>query len=428
MKKFILLFLILNFQFSILNTLHAQEEKVEYVDDEECGCELVFIDGIQTTQDGERFGFKREDGTVIVDNIYMFVDKFHGQYCKVYRDYDSCGLINREGEEIIPCIYNDIFYPSDGMIMVLSQGLYGFFDTLGVQRIPFRYRAASTFNEGLAVVAVDIDSTLVQYGFIDHDGNTVIEPQYDYAYPFYEGFSVVKKYERYGMINRKNKEVFPIKFEILTSMFEGLLFAGDDDGLAMYNNRFKQLTKPVYSYLVGKTEGRILVMRDNKYGFLDEKGREVIPCQYDQAGLFDQGRAYVSLNGKWGIINTKGDIVLPIEYDNSGYRGEAYRYHDGLALIEKAGRYGYCDMEGRPVIWPCFENAYQFTDGLAPVCLGSWGYIDTKGDFFIAPQFDMASPFEYGRAEVVYQGEVHKMNTEGRCVKNCKNAPKSWRK
>ena len=28
------------------------QEKVEYVDDEECGCELVFIDGIQTTQDG----------------------------------------------------------------------------------------------------------------------------------------------------------------------------------------------------------------------------------------------------------------------------------------------------------------------------------------------------------------------------------------
>ena len=238
----------------------------------------------------------------------------------------------------------------------------------------------------------------------------------------------MKKYDRYGMINRKNKEVFPIKFEILTSMFEGLLFAGDDDGLAMYNNRFKRLTEPVYTYLVGKTEGRILVIRDNKYGYLDEKGHEVIPCQYDQAGLFKDDRAYVSLNGKWGIINSKGDVILPIEYDNSGYRGEAYIYHDGLALIEKDNRYGYCDMEGRPVIWPCFENAYQFTDGLAPVFLGSWGYIDTKGDFFIAPIFDMASPFEYGRAEVVYRGEIHKMNTEGHCVKNCKNAPKSWRK
>ena len=413
--------------FLVLLPLRAQE-KVEYVDDEECGCELVFIDGIQTTQDGDRFGFKREDGTVIVPNKYMFVDHFHGHYCKVYTNYDSCGLINRDGEEIIPCIYNNVNYPTDGMIMVINNGLYGFFDTLGIQRIPFRYRAASSFNEGLAVVGIDIDSTLVQYGFIDHDGNTIIAPQYDYAFPFYEGFAVVKKFDRYGMINRKNKEVFPIKYEILTSMYEGRIFAGDDDGLAMYDNHFRQLTKPIYSYLVGKTEGRILVMRDNKYGYLNEKGREVIPCQYDQAGLFKDDRAYVSLNGKWGIIDSKGKIILPIEYDNSGYRAEAYIYHDGLALIEKDHRYGYCDMEGHPVIWPCFENAYQFADSLAPVCLGLWGYIDTHGEFFIPPVFDMASPFEYGRSEVVYQGEVHKMNTKGRCVKNCKNAPKSWRK
>ena len=42
---------------------HAQH--IDYVDDEECGCELVFIDGIQTTTDGERYGFKNADGTQI---------------------------------------------------------------------------------------------------------------------------------------------------------------------------------------------------------------------------------------------------------------------------------------------------------------------------------------------------------------------------
>ena len=424
MKKTLI---ILTLALFLAPTLPAQE-KVEYVDDEECGCELVFIDGIQTTQDGDRFGFKREDGTIIVPNKYMFVDHFHGPYCKVYLNYDSCGLINREGEEIIPCLYKDVSYPNDGMILVNNNDIFGYFDTLGVQRVPFIYPAASSFNEGLAVVAVQIDSTLIQYGFIDHDGKMVIKPQYEYAFPFYEGFAVVKNYDRYGMINLQNKEVFPIKYEILTSMFEGRIFAGDNDGLAMYDNHFRQLTEPVYTYLVGKTEGRILVMRDNKYGFLDESGKEVIPCQYDQAGLFKDDRTYVSLNGKWGIIDSKGKVILPIEYDNSGFRGEAYIYHDSLALIEKDGRYGYCDMEGRPVIWPCFENAYQFTDGLAPVQLGRWGYIDTKGDFFISPIFDMASPFEYGRSEVIYMGEVHKMNTEGRCVKNCKNAPHSWRK
>lgn len=421
-KNIIMLFL----AFLMPQFLLAQD-KVEYVDDEECGCELVFIDGIQTTQDGELFGFKREDGSIITPNKYRFVDKFHGEYCKVYLNYDSCGLINRDGVEVIPCEHQEVYYPSDGMIMAIKDSLYGFYDTLGSLAIPFRYLAASAFNEGLAVVAAMIDEYQYAYGYIDHKGNTVIQPQYEYAYPFYEGVAVVKKYDRYGMINRHNREVFPIKNEILTSMFGGVFFAGNEEGVAMYNNKFKQLTKPVYQNVLGMTEGLILVVRDGKYGYLNSKGREVIPCQYDEAGLFDQDRATVVVNGKWGIINHTGKVILPIRFDHSGYRSEAYRFHDGLALVELDGRYGYCDRDGNLVVYPCFENAYQFGDGLAPVKLGSWGYIDTKGDFFVGPCFDMASPFEWGRSEVVYRGEVHKMNTEGRCVKNCKNAPKSWR-
>ena len=69
----------------------AAAQQVEYVDDEECGCSLVFVDGIQTTQDGDRFGFKRSDGTVIAENIYRYVDQFHGDYCKVYLDDRQCG-------------------------------------------------------------------------------------------------------------------------------------------------------------------------------------------------------------------------------------------------------------------------------------------------------------------------------------------------
>lgn len=404
------------------------DDEVVYVDDESCGCELVFINGIQTTQDGDRFGFKREDGTIFVPNKFMFVDRFHGDYCVVYMDYDSCGLINRDGAQIIPCEHSNVFYPSDGMIMAKKDELFGFYDTVGKLVIPFQYRAASTFNEGLAVVAVDIDSDLVQYGYIDKKGRMAIDAQYEYCYPFFEGHAVVKMYDRYGMIDRDNKLVCPTKFEILSSMFDRRVFAGDDNGLAMYDDNFKQLTPAVYSQLLGKTEGRILVQRDSLFGYLDSTGREVIPCQYQEAALFEQNRAAVCKNGKWGIIDTTGKVILPIEYDNSRYRGEAYKFHDGMALIEKGERYGYCNMDGQPIIYPCFENAYQFGNGLAPVQMGAWGYIDTTGEFFTQLCFDMAGPFEWGRAEVVYHGEVHKMNKDGRCVKNCSNAPKSWKK
>ena len=86
--------------FGALNAQNSKNEtdgKVVIVDDESCGCELVFIDGIQTTEHNGLFGFKREDGTVIVEPTYKFVDKFHGNYCKVYHDYTHCGLIDATG-------------------------------------------------------------------------------------------------------------------------------------------------------------------------------------------------------------------------------------------------------------------------------------------------------------------------------------------
>ena len=36
-------------------------------------------------------------------------------------------------------------------------------------------------------------------------------------------------------------------------------------------------------------------------------------------------------------------------------------------------------------------------------------------------RFEIASFFENGRAEVYVNGVAHKINTEGKCVKNCKN-------
>ena len=144
-----------------------KEQKVVVVDDEECGCELVFIDGIQTIERDGLFGFKRDDGTVIVEPKYRFVDQFKDGYCVVLHDYGQYGLIDRDGREIVEPIYEEVSYPTDGMIRVRDHGLYGFFDTAGNKVIDFQYRTTSGFSDGLAVVIVDFDSATVGYGYID---------------------------------------------------------------------------------------------------------------------------------------------------------------------------------------------------------------------------------------------------------------------
>ena len=45
---------------------------------------------------------------------------------------------------------------------------------------------------------------------------------------------------------------------------------------------------------------------------------------------------------------------------------------DALYPVEVNDKWGFIDCEGNMVIEPRFYNAGQFSDGLAPACVGDW--------------------------------------------------------
>ena len=409
-----------------LPVLTAQDVKV--VTDEECGCDLIYVDGIQTTRSDELYGFRREDGTVIAPNIYRYVGVFTDGYCKVFLDDGQCGLIDRDGREVVPCTYDDVNYPSEGRIVVIKNGYRGYTDLDGNVVIPPQFLMAGPFGEGSAPVKVLIDSTHSGFSFIDPLGNVLFPPVYENVQPFTYGLAEVMLNQRWGIMDRKGQMVLPAEYEQMTTFFDSLFFAGNLDGMALFDMNMKPLTPFVYTWTGGMQDGRIPVQHQNgKYGFLDRQGREVIPCIYDEISLFGSGRAMVGLNNRYGIVDTTGRLVLPIEYESTTPKGERYVYRDDRALVEKGGKMGYVDLDGNLVIPLYFEEAYQFSEGLASVRFnGMWGYIDTKGDIFMPFIFDIASPYRWGRAEVYYNGALRNVDRHGRCVKNC-NGIIAWR-
>ncbi len=418
----IVLFSLFTFHLSV-----TQCQEVKIVEDESCGCDLVLVGGIETTKSGDLYGFRLEDGTVIAPNIYRYVDQFRHGYCRVMLDLEQCGMIDSTGRVVVPCIYNNIGYPSDGRIMVEKDGLKGFVDLEGRVVIPLQYPHAGDFSEGCATIAVVKDSLFVFATFIDTLGRQLFAPEFQDASAFRDGYAPVKMYERWGLIDHAGRMVLPTRYEIMTPMQDTLFFAGDENGVALFDGRMEPLTRFVYTWVGDLSDGRIPVARNGKYGFLDRRGREVIPCTYDETGVFRMGRTMVRKGDRYGIIDTTGRLVLPLEYESTSLRGDKYMYHDSLALVEKGGRMGYVDLEGRLVIPFWFDDAYQFSEGLASVRHdGMWGYIDTHGEVFMPFVFDLASPYRYGRAEVVYQGITRKVNRRGKCVRNCKGII-AWR-
>jgi hypothetical protein len=93
----------------------------------------------------------------------------------------------------------------------------------------------------------------------------------------------------------------------------------------------------------------------------------------------------VTVDGQWGFIDASGDVIVEPRFDR------AWRFSEGLALVQQGDRYGYIHPDGQFAIDPRFHDALFFSEGLAPVQIedGTWGYIDTEGAFVVEPRFHL---------------------------------------
>lgn len=68
---------------------------------------------------------------------------------------EKYGYINTKGEEIIPCIYDYVYYFEEGLAVVEKDSKKGYIDKEGKEVIPCVYDNASDFANGIATVQKD---------------------------------------------------------------------------------------------------------------------------------------------------------------------------------------------------------------------------------------------------------------------------------
>ena len=91
------------------------------------------------------------------------------------------------------------------------------------------------------------------------------------------------------------------------------------------------------------------------------------------------------------FIDKKGNYIISRE------EGGKHSFSEGLAAADtyfedlgefwelKAYKTGYINKKNEMVISEIFDDAGDFSEGLAPVCIGNkWGYIDKNGKYQIA--------------------------------------------
>jgi hypothetical protein len=155
-------------------------------------------------------------------------------------------------------------------------------------------------------------------GFRDLDGNIVIEPKFDMAEMFSEGYSSVRVGDKHGFIDETGKYVLPLQpYEFLGSLHNGLASVRINDKAGFINIKGEQIIKPQFDWVGDFSEGLCVVQNDNskndvgKYGYIDTTGKVVIDFKFQYANNFENGRAKVEINNLWGAIDKTGKLIEP---------------------------------------------------------------------------------------------------------------------
>jgi hypothetical protein len=233
-------------------------------------------------------------------------------------------------------------------------------------------------------------------------GEWAINPQFETAEAFSEGFAVVKRTKNdtteSAVINKMGKIIYPYSKFTIDKFREGLAFVYDENSKYGAIDQTGKMAIPLsWGDLSFFSNGLSVKGNEGKWGFIDKTNKVVIPLTLDGADDFSDGMAavgsrfgVVNADLKWGYIDTKGKLVIPFEYVGMT------PFSEGVAMVQvvvgkgddAANRPVFIDRTGKRLNKEIYEFASPFKGGFAPVVkLGDedmkWGFIDKTGKLAI---------------------------------------------
>lgn len=285
-----------------------------------------------------------------------------------------------------------------------------------------RYGMIENYNQGYARFSKDM-----VYGFMDLCGQTVIQPQYDYAEPFNDGRALVKKYYWHFIdLNGKESEVLEgiteasaLKFGISVAKFNNNKFA-------LIDNNFDVTKKPISMYFDEVSpfiENLYMVRVDKRYGLIKIDGTAVIDIAYDRIYLSDANKwIIIEQNKKVGLIDVDGNTRIKPAYESIISVVVAPDIIKPSSIIAKDEKgYRLIELNQRKLSDTYFTIGSFNEFGLARACkaVGTQqlcGYINSEGDEIIAPNYASISDFSRTGMAVATQTSTNCSLPKGNCT------------
>ncbi|TNE80969.1 MAG: WG repeat-containing protein [Bacteroidetes bacterium] len=272
-------------------------------------------------------------------------------------------------------------------------------------RFDFQYQAARSFKGKLAAIKKG-----GKWGFIDYDGQVVIEIKYDDVKEFDHEYCAVQQGKKWGVINKRGEVIVPFKYE------DCVLWSNDLKAVATLNGQkglitlsdsillpfqYDEILKPHYA-------DYITVHQGGKAAYLNENARFISEFEFDTFFNPNFMGLLVKQNGKFGIMNHSGELPIAAQYDSI--------VTFGMDAVE--GLYFLCFRGGIQSVWtitgkesipphyhqiyPIFNigntisdtvmNAYSLLSTIVEVD-GKYGILNAYSDDTLVQWYDSIIPY-----------------------------------
>lgn len=210
-------------------------------------------------------------------------------------DYEYYSVVDKQGNVLFAKV--DLLYEYGRGIDMVVNGKTGLIDEDGRIKLPFKYEHIGIFEKDDNLILAKSNG---KFGYINRQGETVIDFIYDDAWRFSEGLAWVVQKRADG----KGRDYYFI----------------DEKG-----NKVFDVPKDISSMGMSFNDGLFMVKKNGKFGYINKEGEFAIDYQYyDFVEGFEHGLNIVTKNDKEGAIDRMGNVVIPIKYDNIEYVDEHY--------------------------------------------------------------------------------------------------------
>jgi len=285
---------------------------------------------------------------------------------------------------------------SDGMVQLFKDS----YDSVFVTKdgtVAFEADSDLSYEAFKAGRAVVYNYEKGQYGYVNESGETVIPFTLDEAYSFVGDYALYKELGKYGVIDNNGKFVMLPTFKAATMTEDGFVVGFDGVFTVFLNKDLEPIHRMPGDQTSSVWSNLIIESGDEGYDYKDFSGRVLGNFNdYWDLGdyMFDSGSGQLIDSSQiasdlpadenlsivseysYKFINSKGEVAI----DLSGY-DSANPFSEGLAVVEKNGKFGYIDTTGKVVIPIKYLAASDFYSGEASVeTVSDYLYINKLGE------------------------------------------------